>query len=520
MRSWQTILTGKRENDPSMTHIRHMRKTVLVFLGLAALAIQTSGQQNNTLYFLKNVPAGHYLNPARAARCDFFLGLPGGSSVFTSFSNTLFNLEDLIFPGSGATRDSLITIFHPSYDMADFINKINTRGMVNMDLDESVLSMGFRANKTYVYLDWMVRGSVNASLPGDLLAFALEGNGNFLGETADFSQFGLNVNTYHEFGVGISREITPRLRIGFRPKVLLGIMNITTQKPLPDIGLYTDPNTFDLEFHSNLSVNVSAPLEITKNANGDIDEINFRDIPGSEVFGTVMNMKNLGLGLDLGAEYQLLENLTLSASLTDLGYIHWGANTYNFKQDGSFTFTGLDLSDGLIANADFDLEDQADALLDSIAGMFDVSDQANPYSTFLAPKLYLAGEYQLDEMLSFGILSRSEFLGKRVRQSLTFSANAFLARFLSLSLSYSMMNHRYDNLGAGLVIKGGPFHFYVITDRIPLRLTRVEATTSDFNDLDGFVFPNHFNAMNIRFGLNMVFGCKRKRYNDQPILMD
>ncbi|HDR89620.1 MAG TPA: hypothetical protein ENN63_08370 [Bacteroidetes bacterium] len=499
--------------------VKIKRSATLLLLGFLLL-VPVTGQQNNTLYFLKNNPAARYLNPAKVFRCNVFLGMPGFSSTYASFSNTLFNVEDVIFRGTGEYRDSMITIFHPSYDMGEFIAGLNKRSLLSPEVNVSLLSMGFRSKNTYVYLDVTERVTANVSLPRDLFAIALQGNGDFLGETADFSDLGINVNAFHEFGLGFAREVTPKLNIGFKPKVLLGVFNIHTGSPLPDIGLYTDPATFDLRFHSNLSLNVSAPIEITKNQEGEIDDITFQDIPDSEIAGTILNTKNLGLGLDLGMEYRVLDRLVVSASLIDLGYIHWGANTYNFKQDGSFEFTGFDLSEGLVANAEFDLDKEAEALLDSIAGLFQVTDHAQAYTTFLSPKLYLAGEYQLDDMLSFGVVSRSEFIGKKVRQSVTLSANAFLAKFFSLSLSYSMMNHTYDNLGAGVVIKGGPFHFYLITDRIPLNFTKIQATTEDFRDLDGFLLPNNFNSVNVRFGLNLVFGCRKRWLNDQPIILD
>lgn len=507
------------KNKLSMTTIKKASKTLQAIVLLLVTASSLYSQQNNTLYFMKNTPQSRYLNPAKSFRCNVYLGMPGASSVYYQFSNTMFNLEDLIFPGTGAYADSLITILHPSYDLDDFLGKLGSRNLLNNDLDLSILSMGFRSGKSYVSFDIMQRVSTYVSLPRDLLTIALKGNGDFIGETADFSKLGIQLLAYNELGVGISKQVSKNLNIGYRPKILFGQASITTQSPAPDIGLYTDATTFDLRFHSTLSLNVSAPLDIQKDTDGKIEEVEFREIEPADIPGTLFNFKNMGFGLDLGMEYRLMEKLVVSASLTDLGYIRWGMNTYNFKQDGEFTFTGFDLSEGLVANASFDLEQEAEILLDSIAGMFDITSVEEGFTTFLAPKLYLAGELQLSPGFSLGLLSRSELFGGKIRQSLTLSANSMLAKFLNLSLSYTMMNHAYDNLGAGFGIKGGPFHFYFVTDRIPVYFTKISATTSDFSDLDGYYLPNNFNSLNFRFGFNLIFGCKRKHFNDRPMII-
>ena len=53
------------------------------------------------------------------------------------------------------------------------------------------------------------------------------------------------------------------------------------------------------------------------------------------------------MGVDLGATYQLTENIMLSAAVLDLGFISWskGGSTVG-KLDGTFDFNGFDLAIG------------------------------------------------------------------------------------------------------------------------------------------------------------------------------
>jgi hypothetical protein len=495
------------------------RKSIAV-LGLLLAGSSLLGQYSNVMYHMKSVPQSLSLNPAKQFRCDFYLGFPGLNSVFTNYGNNSFDLYDLVFPGTGEQADSLITILHPSYNIDDFINKIKISSLQSVDANISLFTMGFRAKKSYISFDLSTKVAGRVALPKDLLAIVLKGNGDYIGQEANFSPLRVNATAYHEFSIGISRQLSPKLTFGFRPKFLLGVANVTTASPVPNVGLYTDPDNFDLTFHSRLEVNVSAPIDVYTNADGGIDSIVPKEIESGDIVKNVLNFKNPGMGLDLGAEYQLTDKLILSASLIDLGFIRWGSNTYNFKQDGEFLFTGFDLSKGMVENSTWNFDDEAKALWDSVKALFDVTNQADAYFTFLAPKLYVGASYDVNRMIRLGFLSRTEYYGSKLRQSVSLSANFLLAGFMNVSAAYNIMNQSYDNLGIGFSIKGGPFQFYVITDKIPIQFTKIKAATGDFKDLDGWILPSELNSINVRFGLNLIFGCRHKKLLDKPMLME
>lgn len=501
----------------NMTLIASIRRSLLI-TGFLIAGTCLFGQYSNVMYYMQSVPQAHFLNPARQPLCNFYFGIPAASSVFVNYGNNSFDVYDLIFPGSGPQSDSLITILHPSYDIGEFIDKLKISNLQSADASVSLFSLGFRAKNSYITIDLSTKTTARIAVPRDLMAIVLQGNGEFIGKEADFSPLRLNASAYHEFGIGISRRLTRHFYFGFRPKLLLGVANVTTANPVPDIGLYTDPDNFDLNFHSQLTLNVSAPIDVTYTSEGEIDNVEFRDIPDNEIVNTILNVKNPGMGLDLGMEYKLTDKVALSASLLDLGFIRWGSNTYNFKQNGEFLFTGFDLSDGLVEDSDWEFEDEAESLLDSIKTLFNVDDEAEAYFTFLAPKLYLGASYDLNNTLRLGFLSRTEFFGARLRQSLSLSANLFLAKFLNLSASYNILNGTYDNLGAGFALKLGPLHVYTVIDKVPVRWTKIEATTDDFDELNGLIIPSKLNSINARIGLNFMFGCRQKRMNDKPLV--
>ncbi len=484
--------------------------TSLFFLFLTT---NLSGQHSNTMYFLKNVPQSGYLNPAKQFCCNFYLGFPGISSVYLNYDNNSLDFNDFIFKGTGEYADSLITFLHPSYDLDQFLNKLKTRNILSQEVNASIFSLGFRAKELYFTFDIQERVSAKVSFPKDFISILLKGNADFLGETADFSGFGVDLNWYREFGLGISSRISDQLTFGARGKLLFGKANLTTNRPAPDMGLYTDSTTFNMKFHSNISLNVSGPIDVIIE-NDTIKDIDFKkDIDALDI---LLNSKNMGFGLDLGVEYRIQDLFTLSASVIDLGFIQWTQDTYNFTQDGEFEFTGFDVSSGMTINGDWNFTDEANNLLDSIVDLFDIQNEGNVYTTFLTPKIYLGGSVNITDQLNFGILSRSEISGGKIRESLTFSANTLLAKFLTFSLSYSMMNNTYDNLGMGFGIKGGPLQFYLVSDHIPVTFNQIRF--EDNGDETIIPIPASLRSINLRFGLNWIFGCKRKKMLDRPLI--
>ncbi len=73
------------------------------------------------------------------------------------------------------------------------------------------------------------------------------------------------------------------------------------------------------------------------------------------------------------------------------------------------------------------------------------------------------------------------------------------------SLSYTAANHTYDNIGAGIAMRFSVFQLYATADRIPLSWNKI------VNDKSTVVLPSNWNIVDLRFGMNLVFGLHRKK---------
>jgi hypothetical protein len=110
-------------------------------------------------------------------------------------------------------------------------------------------------------------------------------------------------------------------------------------------------------------------------------------------------------------------------------------------------------------------------------------------------------------------LSYTRVIDKQLREALTLSANINLGNALSTSFSYTATNNRHDNLGAGLAFRAGIVQFYLISDRIPVMWNKIK----DKNN--SVVIPADWNTVNLRLGMNLVFGNRNKEKSDKPMIL-
>ena len=184
----------------------------------------------------------------------------------------------------------------------------------------------------------------------------------------------------------------------------------------------------------------------------------------------------MGLGLDIGATYNITDKFVVSAAITDLGFIRWAKDVTNIQARSQFEFSGLNMLD--VINGTKTLQQVGNDMQDSLKKSFVVSDSKAPFTTYLPFGVTLGGSYELTRKFSLGLLSYSRVIGTQIRESLTLSANMNLGNALSTSISYSAANYQYDNLGAGLAFRAGIFQFYLISDRIPVMWNIIKVNNS------------------------------------------
>jgi hypothetical protein len=334
----------------------------------------------------------------------------------------------------------------------------------------------------------------------DVIDFLLTGNKR--GDHFDFGNTNVDFTSYVELATGNFRKINDRLKIGSRIKILFGEANASTVNK--DLSLTTDE---DWTIHSDINIRLSVPgLNIPLNENGEIvfDSIQF-DHAFNPTDAVLSTFSNVGLGLDVGMHYILTDKIMLSGSLLDLAGIRWSTNTYNIRQNASYVYRGIEIDPT-------DTTGATENFFDSLSTVFRLTTTLDPYYTMLPLKLYVGGTYQVIDQIGFGVLSRTEYYKKRLREQLTLSANFSPLKILTFSLSYTLFNNTYNNFGFGFSARFGPFNMYLISDNI--------STHYVVDKSSHIILPYNNRVMNLRVGLNLVFGCRKdKKVSDLPLVL-
>ena len=169
-----------------ITRYKMIRKRRYVIAILMTLMVFDSAAQNSQVLYYMNLPQNHFLNPAMRPSNSVYIGLPGISGVDVNVNNNFFNFSD-IFTKSGP-GDSVISIFHPDYNVSEFMTKIRDINNLEPRTSVQLFGLGFSAGRDlYIFLDINERIDIDLAIPGYLLRLALEGNEHFV-----WDQIGLN----------------------------------------------------------------------------------------------------------------------------------------------------------------------------------------------------------------------------------------------------------------------------------------------------------------------------------------
>ena len=468
-----------------------------------------SGQNSQLMYFM-NIPQNHLMNPALRPSNSVYVGLPALSGIDLNSNNNFVNFSDIFIKGQ--PKDSIISILNPNYNVDKFLAKIKERNFMESESMVQLLGIGFSVGRDgYVFLDINERFDANMVIPGDLFKLALKGNGAFVGSTINLSSLRADMKYYREVGLGYSWNITDKLRVGVKGKLLYGIASAAINNH--SLGI-TVNNDYSHVFDANMDINISGPVNVYMDSNHNIDSVAFDDNrfkTSSGISDFISGKKNTGLGLDIGATYELTDRINVSAAITDLGYIRWRKDVTSLSVDNQFVFNGLNMVD--FFNGTKTLDEIGKNMIDSLKNAFVITKSKSAFTTFLPFGISLGGSYNVTSKITLGFLSYSRVISKQIREAVTLSANVNLGNAFSASIGYTAANHQYDNLGAALAFRAGVAQFYLVSDRIPVQWDKIK------NDNSTVPIPANWNMFNLRLGMNLVFGNKVKEKKDKPMLL-
>lgn len=422
-------------------NLSFLQKSLGACLLLTFVSFSAQAQFLRTSYFMESATNRIQLNPALQPNRGYVdVPLVGAFNVNAS-SNSLSTGDIIDVFGDGDTF----------YNSDAFINGLSTNNKLNVSLNTDLISFGFYKGKGFWSANVGLRMDVDGSIPKSMFEYLRSVDSGqpawAEGQGVDIRNQKLNLNAFTEVGVGYSRSINNRLTVGAKVKFLLGMANLnmkvnqmTIKGSLPSWGEandhYDDPAFWEgkeatIRTDAHLDASLKG-LELSTDEDGMIDDF---DMNGFGIAG-------YGGAIDLGATYKVLDNLTVSAAVIDLGFISWSKNSTTVasaeaddKYDRDNYWEFLDRTGGGTV-FDFDL-----------IGL-QTGDATKSRTTSLASTLVLGGEYSfLNNKLSAGVLSTTRFGSLRTISELTLSANYRPKTWLNTTLSYSMIQSGGKSVG-------------------------------------------------------------------------
>lgn len=430
----------------------------LYFISFLLFSVGLHAQQDLTLYQLSGVPQRNMVNPAVFPDSKIVIGIPVLSSINLNYNNVSFSVND------GFIIDGSTLVIDPE----QLVSKLNDDNYLYNQEQDQWFMFGYVFGKNYLQLGISDKVLVDLTFPKSLFELALQGNAAFIGERVSIEGLGLNATHYREISLGYSRNLG-KWDVGIHANLLFGLANIYTRTS--NMGIYTDPETYDILIDGDIEVNTSG-----------LDNI--------DDFGNyITRMVNNGFAVDLGAVFRPNDDWEFSTSILDLGGIKWKEDVKSYVNNGkSFELNGIDIKDYL-EDSDIDTDSLLQEIKDSISDVFKLDEVNDNYGTPLTPKWYFGVKYNLTEQHRFYGTVNLQFFRAGLRPALSLGYEFRLERNLGVSVSYSIISGSYANVGAGLMVRGGPLQFYFMTDNL---LAAFDA----FN----------YQAIHYRFGINLTFG--------------
>ena len=454
-------------------------------LTMAAAILPTSAQELRTSYFMETSNFRHQMNPALLDSPYFgmfFSNINIGMTGNIGAKQFIFDTNGL--PGyTGNYRYT--TFMDPNVDAKTFLNKLHDKNRFDLYLNYNLFSVGFKAWGGVNLLELNLRSNTNLTLPKGLFEFAKTAGEK---EHYEFGGLGMRTQNYMEIALGHSRDINKQWRVGGKLKFLIGAAYADFTADNVTLDMTEDA----WRIQSNAQVKASLLKSDVIHEDPSKNSADGRPrVKKLDNFG--FSLPGFGMALDLGVTYKPIENLTLSAAITDLGFISW-KNTHHASSQGDYTFDGFNnIYIGSDKDQTEDIDDQFDQIGDDLEEMFSVYDDGTKTATqALAATLNVGAEYKLPayDKLKFGFLYTSRIHGKYSWHQGMLNVGVRPVKWFECNVNGAVTSTGVT-AGGMLSLKAPHFNFYIAADRFFSKLGKqgVPLNSSNGNITFGMTFP-------------------------------
>ena len=498
---------------------------------MALTAVSLSAQQVTTLYFLENAPMRHTINPAFQPVSDGFLNFTPLGWMSLGAGNNSFTMSDLIFVDNdpkSPTYGQTINALHPNADRAKLIKCMRSSIFTNTDVTLGLFNFGIRIKDAgYLTIGINERIEFGATTPKALPMFFLDGGMKDLDggvNKLNFNRTGFAARAYTEIGGGYSHKINEQWTVGGKLKFLLGqaYMGYNAKK----LDIAANAEAWDIQ--GNMELDMAGPFN-AKYLGSKLDGMSMLDLvngmTGEE--GTAINQDSIfdfsnigrllrpsgyGAAIDLGFTYKPIEQLQISAALTDLGFIYWSGSSFNCKIDTVFDGVGeFYYGDYTDEKGNLDANMLMDSVVGSMKGILGAvtMNQKKGRARMTSARLNIGVDANFwENRVGVGIVSATRLYNARLYEEITLGVAFRPVNWFNIAMSYSLLNNgKFSNIGAGLsLMPYDGINLTLAADYMPTSYAGLPREGKD----PMYIIPDKMKMFNIALGFSICWGSNRK----------
>lgn len=387
----------------------------LAFIVILTNDSKVQAQFEHALYNFKSVSQSNLLNPATKSDMRFSLGL-----AHTEFSvlNTGFTAYQAIAKGSDINEN------------LDFIlNNLQESDFVHLNSSLNIFHTTFDINPRYqVSFGLQMNSYAYLNMPVNLLQL-VQGNNQpeFLQNQVQLGNFGFELMQLAAYHAGLQYQVNDQISLGVRIKRHRTMFNYFLDQETNDMQISFSEEEWRLS--SNTAIQSGLAFD-------SMDDL----------YAGLNLGANKGFSADIGIDYVLNDQWSISGSILNMGAVRINRNLTNYQSQGEFTYSGVD----------FDLNENgldASDLIDSLVNTFEFKEiPGQPYTRGLPLQCLVGVSYRLSPkheihaMLQYTQWSQNHYLNISARYM--WLASKYFHGMAGVSLAQG----KIPGAGAGIMI--------------------------------------------------------------------
>lgn len=428
-------------------------------------------QNKEVLYGLEETPQAMLLNPGSRISYDYHFGVPLLSHIHVNGGSSGVSVYD-IFQESSVDINTRISNKIFELENTDFFT-------ATQQLE--ILNVGWKNKKDYYFSGGIYQEfDFVLYFPKDLAILAWEGNANYIGKEFDLGEINASGDLLTVYHFGVNKKINKKITVGARAKLYSSMLSFSSTS---NSGTFV---TIPSESGDNIYEHIVRNATINVNTSGitSLSDLDTRTQVINKLLGRAFFGGNLGIGVDLGATYEINEKWTTSASILDLGAIFHKKNVESYQVSGEYNLDGIELLFPPLGNGDSSLPYYED-LIDDIGAAFILDTIYNSYIQMRPVKMYASVKYNFGQAIGGDKTCNCLKMGEnqKYNQSIGFqyfsiirpkgpqiAATLFyyhrLSDYFSVKATYSADSYSYSNVGLGLITNIKMVNFYIVADNL------------------------------------------------------